>query len=196
MPAAMLAEETRLVIIGDSLTAGYGVDKQSAYPALLKEALEEKGHKIDLVNGGVSGDTSASGARRINWLLKQKADILLIALGGNDGLRGIQPKSTRENIEQIIIKARKKYPDIKIILAGMQAPPNMGREYTAAFKKIYPELAKEYELSLVPFLLKNVGGHKDMNLKDGIHPNPKGHKQVMKNILPTIIKELPPQDKD
>ncbi|MBG88737.1 MAG: arylesterase [Verrucomicrobiales bacterium] len=171
-----------IIISGDSIGAGYGIPSESAFPALLQSKIDSAKLDYKIVNASVSGDTTASGLRRVNWILKRKADVLVIELGGNDGLRGIHPEETKKNLVGIIDKARAKYPSIKILLAGMQMPANMGKRYTDQFKKIFPEVAKEKKVTLVPFLLEGVGAIPEMNLDDLIHPNPKGHARVAENV--------------
>jgi acyl-CoA thioesterase-1 len=179
------SEETArktIVILGDSIASGYGVELSQSFPSLLQERIDEKNLPYEIVNTGVSGDTTASGARRMPWLLRRKIDVLVIELGGNDGLRGITPTETQSNLEKIIDLSREKYPDVQIILAGMQMPQNMGAEYTEKFKKIFPKIAEEKKTGLIPFLLEGVGGKADLNQPDRIHPNPQGHKIVADNV--------------
>jgi len=178
------AEATRktVVILGDSIAAGSGVDPSEAFPSLLQRRIEQKQLPYDVVNAGVSGDTTASGVRRMPWLLKQKIDVLVIELGGNDGLRGISPEETRANLEKIISLAREKYPDVRILLAGMQMPQNMGVEYNRKFRELFPAVAREKKTALIPFLLEGVGGKPELNQPDRIHPNPDGHKIVADTV--------------
>jgi len=171
-----------VVILGDSLAAGYGLDPSEAYPALLQKKVDEAGLKFSVVNAGVSGDTSAGGLRRIDWLLKRSVDVLVLELGGNDGLRGIPAAATRTNLQAIIDRTKQKYPQAQIVVAGMQMPSNMGAEYTSAFAKIFPDLAKANNATLVPFLLEGVGGKPELNLPDMIHPTAEGHKIVAENV--------------
>ena len=184
-----LNAETTILCLGDSLTAGYGLTKDQAYPALLQQQLKSKG-KFKVINAGVSGNTSAGGLRRVDWYFKNKIDFLILALGANDGLRGLNPKDTQDNLEKIIIKARQHNKDIKILIAGMKVPPNMGKDYSESFEKIFPALAQKNKCSLIPFLLENVGGIAKMNLPDGIHPNEAGQKELAKNILKILLPEL------
>ncbi len=188
------AEETRppariILFLGDSLTAGYGLDREDAYPAIIQGKLEKSGLPYRAVNGGVSGDTTAGGLRRIDWLLRQPVDILVLALGANDGLRGVTVESTRENLQAIINRAREENPEVKILLAGMQLPPNMGNEYTKSFRKIYPRLAQKNNIKLIPFLLEGVAAMPNLNQSDGIHPNIKGHQIVAKTVW-TYLEDL------
>jgi acyl-CoA thioesterase-1 len=148
----------------------------------LQKRIEEKKLPWEIVNAGVSGDTTAGGLRRMPWLLKRRVDVLLIELGGNDGLRGLAPDETRANLEKIITLAREKYPDVKIILAGMQMPSNMGAEYTKKFGAIFADVAKTQKTELIPFVLEGVGGKAELNQPDRIHPNPEGHKIVAQNV--------------
>ncbi|HKQ40141.1 MAG TPA: arylesterase [Verrucomicrobiae bacterium] len=171
-----------ILILGDSLAAGAGIDPDEAFPALLQKRIDDAGFKYEVINAGVSGDTSAGGLRRIDWLLRRKIDVLILELGGNDGLRGILPASTRTNLQAIMDRTKTKYPNAKIVIAGMQMPPNMGQEYTAAFREIFPDLAKRNKAALIPFLLEGVGGKAELNLPDQIHPNPDGHRIVADNI--------------
>lgn len=176
------ASRRTIVILGDSIAAGSGVDLSEAFPSLLQRRIEQKQLPYDVVNAGVSGDTTAGGVRRMPWLLKQKIDVLVIELGGNDGLRGIPPEETRANLEKIISLAREKYPDVRILLAGMQMPQNMGAEYNRKFRDLFAAVAKEKKTELIPFLLEGVGGKPELNLPDRIHPNPDGHKIVANNV--------------
>jgi acyl-CoA thioesterase-1 len=171
-----------IVVLGDSLSAGYGVDPDQAWPALLQQKIDGAGLNFKIVNAGVSGDTSADGLQRVDWLLHRKADVLLLELGGNDGLRGVPVATTKTNLQEIMDRFRQKYPTVKIIIAGMKMPPNMGSDYVDAFAKIYPDLATKNRATLIPFLLEGVGGRPDLNLPDGIHPTPEGHKIVAENV--------------
>lgn len=180
--AAPGADRQTIVVQGDSLAAGYGLDLTEAFPALLQKKVDEAGLKFSVVNAGISGDTSAGGLRRIDWLLKRKVDVLVLELGGNDGLRGIPVTATRTNLQAIIDRAKQKYPQVKIVVAGMQMPSNMGAEYTTAFAKIFPDLAKANNAALVPFLLEGVGGKPELNLPDMIHPTAEGQKIVAGNV--------------
>ncbi|HEY1171635.1 MAG TPA: arylesterase [Verrucomicrobiae bacterium] len=188
--AADAAQKT-VLILGDSLAAGYGIDREEAFPALLQRKIERAKLPYRIVNGGVSGDTTAGGLRRIDWLLKQPVDVLIVELGGNDGLRGISPATTKQNLQGIIDKAKAKHPKVRIIVAGMQMPPNMGEDYMKAFGAVFPEIAKANNAALVPFLLEGVGGKAELNLPDGIHPTPKGHELVAENVwkvLESVLK--------
>ncbi len=175
-----------ILILGDSLAAGHSLDPQEAFPALLQERINEQKLPYDVVNAGVSGDTTAGGVRRMPWLLRRHIDVLVLELGGNDGLRGITPKETRANLEKMIDLAREKNPQVKIIIAGMQMPQNMGEEYTAEFREVFRRVAKEKRTELIPFLLEGVGGKADLNLPDRIHPNQQGHKIIAETVWKTL----------
>ena len=175
-----------ILVLGDSLAAGSGVAREHAFPALLQQKIDSRELPFKVINGGVSGDTSAGGLRRINWMLKRKIDVLLLELGGNDGLRGIDTKTTQANLQAIINKAKTKYPNIRIVVAGMQMPPNMGKEYTDRFQKIFPELAKANQADLIPFLLEGIGADPRYNQPDLIHPTPEGHKIVAATVWKTL----------
>lgn len=178
------AVETPKVILffGDSLTAGYGLSTEEAFPALIEKELNKSDKKVKVVNAGLSGETSAGGLSRIDWILRQPVDVFVLELGANDGLRGLPIEQTRKNLQSIIEKVKTKYPDCKIVLAGMMVPPNMGKQYTDEFKSIYPELAKNNKATLIPFILEDVGGIEKLNQADGIHPNVEGHKIIANNL--------------
>ncbi|MBL9138068.1 MAG: arylesterase [Verrucomicrobiales bacterium] len=171
-----------LVVLGDSLAAGYGVDPGEAYPSVLQRWIEREKLPFEVVNAGVSGDTTAGGLRRMNWLLRRPMDVLLVALGGNDGLRGISPEATRTNLVRIVEVARTKQPGIRVVVAGMQMPPNMGPEYTRQFQEVFPAVSRETKSELVPHLLEGVGGRPEMNQPDLIHPTPAGHQVLASNV--------------
>lgn len=171
-----------IVFFGNSLTAGYGLDPTEAFPALIQEKIDSMGLQYDVVNAGLSGETTASGKNRVEWILKQDVDVFVLELGANDGLRGINLDETKRNLQQIIDKVKKEFPDVEIVLAGMQIPPNMGAEYASKFSDIFPALAKSNDVHLIPFLLQGVGGEPDLNLPDGIHPNVEGHQILAENV--------------
>lgn len=171
-----------IVFFGDSLTAGYGLETEEAYPAVVQHILDSLNLKYTVVNAGLSGETTASGKNRLNWVLNQRADVFVLELGANDGLRGIPLKETRQNLQEIIDAVKAKNPETTIVLAGMQIPPNMGQEYTSEFRKIFPELAEENKAGLIPFLLDNVAGIPELNQEDGIHPTVEGQKIVADNV--------------
>lgn len=170
------------MVLGDSITAGYGLDPAQAYPALLQEKITAAGLPFTVVNAGVSGDTTAGGLRRVAWALGGGAEVLIVALGGNDGLRGIAPKQTAENLAGLIERARAKVPGLTVIVAGMQMPGNMGAEFGEAFSAVFPAVAKAKDSRLVPFLLEGVGGVEALNQADLIHPNVEGQKRVAENV--------------
>ena len=168
---------------GDSVTAGYGLDDTNdAYPNLLQQKIDSLDLDYTVINSGVSGETTAGGESRISWVLNQDIDIFLLELGANDGLRGVALSETKSNLQSIINTVKEKSPDTKIILAGMQLPPNMGKDYTSEFRQLYSDLAKKNDVEFLPFILKDVGGVEDLNQDDGIHPNKKGHQIVADNV--------------
>ena len=180
-----------ILFFGDSLTAGYGLDDMNdAYPAVVDVMIDSLGLNYSVINSGLSGETTAGGSSRIKWVLNQKIDVFVLALGANDGLRGIPLKETRANLQAIIDAVYDHNPNTTIILAGMEIPPNMGQTYTNEFKNIFPELAEKNNLKLIPFLLKGVGGIPELNQGDGIHPTIAGQKIIAKNVwavLETVI---------
>lgn len=182
----------RIVILGDSITAGYGLDPAQAYPALLQEKINAAKLPYTVANAGVSGDTTAGGLRRVAWAMASGADILVIALGGNDGLRGISPEETKKNLLGIVGKARAKNPDIQILIAGMEMPDNMGPDFTTRFKAVFPEAAKKSEVTLIPFLLEGIGGDEKLNQPDGIHPTPEGQTIVAQNVWKLLFPAIRP----
>lgn len=172
-----------ILYFGDSLTAGYGLeDPTDAYPSVVQLKIDSAKLRYTTVNGGLSGETSAGGLGRIDWQLKQHVDIFILELGANDGLRGIPVKETTKNLQAIIDKVKAKYPEAKLVMLGMQVPPNMGATYATGFKNIFPTLATKNNMTLVPFLLQDVGGVRDLNQSDGIHPNPDGAKILANNV--------------
>jgi acyl-CoA thioesterase-1 len=179
------AEETpTIVFFGDSLTAGYGLANpgRESYPALIQEKLTAAGLNYRVVNAGLSGDTSAGGLSRIDWTMRQPIDVFVLALGANDGLRGTAPAVTARNLQAIIDRVRAKYPKVRIVVAGMMMPDNMGPEFTKAFRELFPALADKNKAALVPFLLEGVGGKRELNQVDGIHPRPEGHAILADNV--------------
>lgn len=171
-----------ILFFGDSLTAGLGLDPNLAFPGLLQQRLDSLGYSYEVINAGLSGETTASGSNRLGWVLRQPVDVFVLELGANDGLRGIPLSETRKNLKAMIAQVRKTYPEAIIVLAGMQLPPNMGPEYTEEFRKIFPEVAQSEEVLLIPFLLQNVGGIPELNQDDGIHPTEEGHEIVAENV--------------
>ena len=180
LPPVAGATGPRVVILGDSLTAGLGLPIAESYPSLLQRRIADEGLNYTIVNAGVSGDTSAGGLSRLDWALTGDVRVLVVALGGNDGLRGLPVAELRRNLSDIIEGAQARH--IAVVLAGMEAPPNYGFDYTVAFHKLYPELAKKYRIAFVPFLLERVGGNLDLNQPDGIHPNTEGARLVADNV--------------
>jgi acyl-CoA thioesterase-1 len=172
-----------ILFFGDSLTAGYGLSPEDAFPSLVEKQLLKENKKIKVINGGLSGETSAGGLSRIDWTLRQPVDIFVLELGANDGLRGLPLDQTKKNLQAIIDKVIAKNPKAKIVLAGMMVPPNMGKTYSDEFKKIYPSLAEKNKAILIPFLLDGVAGIEKLNQADGIHPNVEGHRIVAKNMI-------------
>jgi acyl-CoA thioesterase-1 len=189
---AVKANDTqkRIVILGDSITAGYGLDPRESYPAVLQKKIDQAKLPFVVANAGVSGDTTAGGLRRVAWAMTKGADILVIALGGNDGLRGISPAETKKNLLGIISKARTRNPKIQIFIAGMQMPDNMGPEFTERFKTLFPAVAKESKSTLIPFLIEGVGGDEKLNQADGIHPTAEGQKIIAENVWKILQPKL------
>ena len=185
------AEPRTVVFFGDSLTAGYGLDDPAseAYPALIHEKITAAKLPWRVVNAGLSGETSAGGLRRVDWILRQPLDMFVLALGANDGLRGIDPAVSSANLQGIIDRVRAKYPTAKIVLIGMQMPPNYGEEYTRLFAAMYPVLAAKEHLTLIPFLLEGIGGRPELNQPDGMHPTAQGHAIAAETVW-KVIKPL------
>jgi acyl-CoA thioesterase I len=177
----------KLVILGDSLTEGYGVAKEAAYPALLEKKIKAAGQDWTVINSGISGSTSASGPSRMKWLLKSKPDLVLLALGANDGLRGLKVSELEKNLSETILIAQKE--KVSVVLAGMQMPPNYGEKYTTEFAAAFPKIAKKYKIKLIPFLLEGVAADSKLNLADGVHPNEKGH-QVLADSVYKALKDI------
>ncbi|XOV92776.1 MAG: arylesterase [Bacteroidota bacterium] len=171
-----------IMVFGNSITAGYGVSSDQAFPAVVQEIIDSLDYPYKVVNAGLSGETSAGGLNRIEWVLRTVPDIFILELGGNDGLRGLKLSETKKNLAEIVKKVRDKNPEVKIIIAGMEVPPNLGQDYTAEFRNLFKELAEENDVLLIPFLLINVGGEEDLNQSDGIHPNEEGHKLVAQTV--------------
>lgn len=187
------SDTTTVLFFGDSITAGYGVGEDHAFPSVIEHKIDSLGWNAEVINAGLSGETSAGGLRRIDWLMRRPVDILVLELGANDGLRGIDPASTKKNLQQIIDKVKVKNPGAKIILAGMQVPPNLGQDYTKRFKEIYPQLARENDAKLIPFVLDGVAGKPKLNQADGIHPTAEGHRIVATNVwevLKPVLQQL------
>jgi acyl-CoA thioesterase-1 len=191
---AYSAPEPKIILfLGDSITAGYGLEPSQAYPALIQEKIDAKRWQFKVVNAGQSGDTTAGGLSRMDWLLRNRVDVLVLELGGNDGLRGLPVETTRKNLQAIIDRTRAKYPAAKVVLAGMMVPPNMGRDYGQKFEAIFRDVAKKNKAALIPFVLEGVGGVRELNLSDGIHPSAKGQEIVATNVwkvLEPILRSL------
>lgn len=181
-PSATPPADKILVVLGDSLSAGFGVDPSEAWPARIQEKIRDAGLPWRLVNAGLSGDTSAGGLRRLDWILRRPVDALLLELGSNDGLRGLPLEATRTNLQVVIERTRAKYPNVRIVLAGMKMPENLGEAYTRQFESLYRDLAQSHQATLIPFLLDGVGGRPELNLPDQIHPNAEGHRRVATNV--------------
>lgn len=187
LDAVAVEDRPRIVAFGDSLTAGLGVAAEQAYPARLQRRLDDEGLRYRVINAGVSGDTTAGGVRRVDWVLKSRPDFVILELGANDGLRGLSLEETKANLERIIKRCQEA--SVTVILAGMKLPPNYGREYTKGFEAIYPALAKQYRLTLIPFFLDGVAGSTSLNQADGIHPTSEGYRIIADKVL-EIVKPL------
>jgi acyl-CoA thioesterase-1 len=187
--ATIAKEQKNILFFGTSLTAGYGLDPTEAYPALIQNRIDSLQMPYKVINGGLSGETSAGGKGRIDWLLKQRVDIFVLELGANDGLRGLPVSQTIKNLQDIIDRVKAKYPDAKFVIAGMQVPPNMGAKYASDFKNMFPDLAKKNQMALIPFLLDKVGGIPKLNQADGIHPTAEGDKILAENVW-VVLKGL------
>lgn len=186
-------EAPAVLFLGNSLSAGYGVQPEQAFPALIQDKIDSLGWNFEVINAGSSGDTSAGGLSRIDWLLDRTLAVLVLELGGNDGLRGLPTEVTRNNLQQIIERTRERHPHARILVAGMQIPPNMGGEYARGFRDMFPELAREENVELIPFLLEGVGGVRGLNQADGIHPTPRGHQIIAENVwehLKPILEDI------
>jgi acyl-CoA thioesterase-1 len=191
---SMAAPAPRVILfLGDSITAGYGLDPDQAFPALIQDKIDAKSWNFKVVNAGQSGDTSAGGLNRLAWLLKNKVDVLILELGGNDGLRGLPPETTKSNLQAIIERTKDKYPQVKVIVAGMKVPPNMGGDYGRKFEAVFVDVAKKNKALFIPFVLEGVGGSRELNLPDGVHPTAKGHEIVAANVwkaLEPVLRSL------
>jgi len=183
-PAPAWAEDPRLLVLGDSLTAGYNLPQDKAFPVQLEAALREAGHAVTVLNAGASGDTTAGGLARLDWVLAEEPDAAIVALGGNDGLRGLDPEQTRENLTAIV--RRLKSEEIQVLIAGMKAPPNLGRDYGEAFNAVFPEVAERTAVLFYPFFLEGVAADPALNQADGIHPTAEGVAVMVDNILPKV----------
>ena len=186
-----VAKKKTIVFYGNSLTAGYGLSPEQAFPAIIQKKIDSLGLSYQVINAGVSGETSSGGLTRIDWILREPIDIFILELGANDGLRGIPSLSTtKQNLQNIIDRVKAKNPDTKLLLAGMQVPPNMGQKYSIEFRDMFPELATKNSMALIPFLLEGVGGETDLNQSDGIHPTAEGHLIVAENVWKELQKLL------
>ena len=187
-PAASEPDGPRVVFLGTSLTAGLGLLRsEDTYVARLAEFADSAGFPMEAVNAGVSGDTSAGGLRRLEWILREPLDVLVVELGANDGLRGQDPAATRENLEDIVSMTRARYPEAAVVIAGMEAPTNLGEEYTRHFRSVFPTVAEETGAALIPFILDGVAGVPELNQDDGIHPTPEGNVLMARNVWPTLV---------
>ena len=185
-----VTKKKTIVFFGNSLTAGYGLSPEQAFPALIQKKIDSLNLPYQVVNAGVSGETSSGGKTRIDWILQQQVDIFVLELGANDGLRGIPLSQTRKNLQDIIDSVKTKHPQAKLLFAGMQIPPNMGQAYATEFRNMFSELATKNSMALIPFLLEGVGGEPDLNQADGIHPNEKGSPIVAENVWKELQKLL------
>lgn len=176
-----------ILFFGDSLTAGYGLSPDEAFPTVTGQQLTKNGKNVKIVNAGLSGETSAGGLSRIDWVLRQPIDVFVLELGANDGLRGLPVDQTKKNLQAIIDKVKAKNPAVKVVVVGMMVPPNMGSTYSSQFTAVFPELAKKNKASLMPFLLEGVAGNEKLNQADGIHPNIEGHKIVATNVTKVLM---------
>ena len=191
--ALSASQPQTILFLGDSITAGYGLEPSQAFPARIQEKIDAKGWRFKVINAGQSGDTSAGGLSRMDWLLRNRVDVLFLELGANDGLRGLPVETTRKNLQAIIDRTRAKYPEVRIVLAGMKVPPNMGRDYGQIFEAIFSEIAKKNKAALIIFVLEGVGGVREFNLPDGMHPTAKGHEIVALNVwkvLEPVLRSL------
>ncbi|MBA2499301.1 MAG: arylesterase [Chitinophagaceae bacterium] len=179
-----------ILFFGNSLTAGYGLEQVEAFPALIQKKIDSLNLPYTVINAGVSGETTSGGSARIDWILRQPIDVFVLELGANDGLRGIPVTETRNNLQLIIDKVKEKYPESTLVLAGMQVPPNMGAQYSKEFREIFPSLAQENNMILIPFLLEGVGGERALNQDDGIHPTAEGHAMLADNIWKAVKDSL------
>lgn len=184
--AASAAQPVRIVVLGDSLVAGYNIRSSEAFPAQLQAALRAKGHNVEVINAGVSGDTTSAGLERLQWAVPENADAVIVELGANDALRGLDPKAAKNNLDKIISTV--KAQGAEVLLAGMAAPRNLGEPYVKTFDSMYSELAKTHDVLLYPFFLEGIAMNPALNLGDGMHPNPKGVTEITRRILPTVEK--------
>jgi acyl-CoA thioesterase I len=191
---SMAAPAPKMILfLGNSITAGYGLDLSQSYPGLIQKKIDAQGWHFKVVNAGQSGDTSAGGLGRLDWVLQNRVDVLVLELGANDGLRGLSVEAMKKNLQAIIDRTKERYSEAKVVIAGMKVPPNMGAEYSRKFEAAFAELAKKNNASLIPFVLEGVGGTRELNLADGIHPTAKGHEIVAANVwkvLEPVLRSL------
>jgi len=196
-PAATGSDPRAVILfLGTSLTAGYGVGADHAYPALVQKKLDSAGYAFRAVNAGLSGETSAGGLRRLEWWLQQPVSVLVLELGANDGLRGLPIAQLRANLDSIIARTRQRYPDVAVVMAGMQAPPNLGLPYTSQFQTTYRDISRKHDALLIPFLLEGVAADAALNQGDGIHPNAEGHRRIaalMWTALEPVLRQRSPR---
>jgi acyl-CoA thioesterase-1 len=184
MSTGVAARPVKLVVLGDSLTAGFNVEADQAFPARLEKALRERGRNVVVENAGVSGDTAKQGLERLDWAVGEDVDAVIVELGANDALRGVDPNETRKSLKEIVTRLRAR--QVPVMIAGMLAPPNMGAAYKELFDAIYPTLAREHEIPLYGFFLEGVAGDPELNLEDGIHPNARGIEEIVRRMLPQV----------
>ena len=189
MPVPAQTPKKNILFFGNSLTAAYQLSPEQGFTALIQQKIDSLHLPYTCVNAGLSGETTADGVNRLNWVLQQPVAIFVLELGGNDALRGLPVTESRKNLRAMLEKVKTKYPQCKLVIAGMQAPPNLGATYTNAFREMYPRLARDFNAALIPFLLDGVGGIPSLNLPDGIHPNPEGQKIVAGNVW-KVLKPL------
>jgi acyl-CoA thioesterase-1 len=184
----------RVLFVGTSLTAGLGLDPDSAYPAVIQRLADSAGFRVRVVAAGLSGETSAGALRRVDWLLQERADVVVIETGANDGLRGLDPDTTEANIAGIVAKIRAANPDSRVVLAQMEAPPNLGLRYTREFRDVFMNISRDHAVTLIPFFLQGVAGESELNQADGIHPNEEGARRAARNMwraLAPVLAETP-----
>ena len=192
------SNDIRITFYGDSITAGFGLEQESAYPAVTESLLKKQGLAATVTNAGVSGDTTSNGLQRLDWTLKRTSktpavELFVLALGSNDGLRGLSPREMENNLERIILRVKEQRPESTVILVGAKAPPNMGESYAQEFAAVFPRLAERLKITLIPFILEGVAGNRELNQLDGIHPNSYGHKKIAETILPYLEQMLKPK---
>lgn len=183
------SEKKNILFFGNSLTAGLGVEPEESFPGVISKKIDSLSLPYQVINAGLSGETTAAGKARISWILKQKVDVFVLELGANDGLRGIPVTESAKNLQDIIDQVKAKYPDAKLVMTGMEVPPNMGQKYASEFRVIFRQIAEKNNMALVPFLLDKVGGVPALNQGDGIHPTPEGHKILAENVW-VVLKDL------